>query len=77
MLEQVKDHRHLQEIGTLMMKKKDIQSFPKLEHFERMIINEKYVAVGSKLFYLRAETPYDNGILDFEELSNTLIKDKK
>ena len=69
MLNQTKESSHLNEISTLFIKEKDLQSFPELEIFDRIIVNEKYAIVGSKIFYLKADKPNVNGILDYEDLS--------
>ena len=34
-----------------------------------MIVTNQYVIYRSKIFYLRSEKPFTNGIMDYEDLS--------
>ena len=58
----------LVEMKELFIKDKDKQKYRKNEQFEQLIINEHFLIQNSHIFYLHATNPYDDGLLDVEEL---------
>ena len=67
-LKMQKDSHQLVEINQLHMKEKDRPNFI-TNPYPNMIVNERYIIVDSKIFYLYEDQPLDAGILDMEELA--------
>ena len=56
----------LEEVGEVFLKDKDRAHFKETEFFPQLIVSEKYMVQGQRIFYLWKHKPLEPGILDSE-----------